>query len=160
MNHSQQMAIFDVPQDAIPCAASIKQLRTLVSADISFRSMTLTDHNWVYDRLDEGVDPSKLFFEYDAALQSGKSYLVGDEWPMSEFLASYRNRCKTWQTAIAAFCWDNQRTTVEVDQENYYWKFYRRGEYVEFALPYHDKGGERNWIAKPPFDFRVLVNMD
>jgi hypothetical protein len=99
------------------------------------------------------------FRSWDACIESGKGYLVGSDVPTKDFLRSHTSRLCPWQKL--AYLWAKQHPAEKMilDGKRYSWSIQARGEYVDFSLPHHDKGGEKGWISCDGRT-RVLVNVD
>ena len=85
------------------------------------------------------------------SIECGRSYLYGDSVSLQEMLKK-RIAMPAWQKAVYRFCMQNPNRQVEItinnkDRARYRYKIYKRGEYVEVRLPYHDAGGEMAWIS-------------
>lgn len=106
-----------------------------------------------------GEDPE--YGRWAQALESGRSYLVGDDVPMSEFLRRHTSALTTWQRQAYLWCLANPlrclvlRSTAPRRE----YEVRKRGDYVEIGLPHQDWGGERHWITRDG-KRKVLVNVD
>lgn len=93
------------------------------------------------------LEPGEFAF-WTRIIESGKSYLVGDDWSMSQFLKRYSSPLSNWQRMAYDFAIQNPMLVLHVETDRYEWNVYLRGEYVEFRLPYHDKGGEKSYVTR------------
>lgn len=97
---------------------------------------------------------------WDACLEAGRSYLVGRDVPMATFVKTHTSTITSaWMKLAvkATMADDNLHLRLKGDRLEYV--IYRRGEYIEIGLPYHDHGGERHWITRD-CKHRVLINVD
>jgi hypothetical protein len=67
---------------------------------------------------------------------------------MSQFLKRYSSSLSNWQRMAYDFAIQNPMLVLHVETDRYEWNVYLRGEYVEFRLPYHDKGGEKSYVTR------------
>lgn len=67
---------------------------------------------------------------------------------MSQFLKRYSSPLSNWQRMAYDFAIQNPMLVLHVETDRYEWNVYLRGEYVEFRLPYHDKGGEKSYVTR------------
>lgn len=67
---------------------------------------------------------------------------------MSRFLKRYSLPLSSWQRMAYDFAIQNPMLVLHVETDRYEWNVYLRGEYVEFRLPYHDKGGEKSYVTR------------
>jgi hypothetical protein len=104
-----------------------------------------------------GEDPK--YGDWDKALESGRSYLVGESTPMNQFLKNHTSALNWWQQMAYAWCIANPSKKLVLVSKKFEWSIYKRGGYVEFGLPHQDKGGEKHWISQNG-KTRVLVNVD
>lgn len=100
------------------------------------------------------------YFKFEEGLIAGRNYLVGDDSvPMSQFIKEHRSPCSKWQGLAYLWAKANPDKKLVVDTPTMSWEVYTRGEYVEFALPHHDAGGERHYISENGKS-KILVNVD
>jgi len=106
-----------------------------------------------------GVD--RLHGSWDAAVESGRSYLVGIETPMKEFLRRHTSSMSEWQKLAYDWCLanPNSRLVLKSAKPSFEYHAYKRGEYVEIGLPHQEAGGEKHWISRDG-KRKVLVNVD
>lgn len=122
-------------------------------------------------RLDYYVYPSGLsehWLEYlkrdeygtwDKAIEAGKSYMVGSDVPTPEFLRKSRSSLTGWMKMAYRWVLMNPDHKLNVSGKRLEYCVSKRGEYVDIALPHHDKGGEKNWITRDGRT-KILVNVD
>lgn len=67
---------------------------------------------------------------------------------MSQFLKRYSSPLSLWQRMAYDFAIQNRNSVLHVESNRHEWSVYFRGEYVEFRLPYHEKGGEKSYITR------------
>lgn len=96
---------------------------------------------------------------WDAAIACGRSYLVGDAVPLSEFLRTHTSALTPAQKVAWSWARVNPAYKFTVSVRGKDWEIYQRGQYVVFALPHHDAGGERTYISRDGRT-KVLINVD
>ena len=96
---------------------------------------------------------------WNESIESGKSLMVGKDVPTTQFMKGFSRPMQPWQKAAFIWAKNNPDMILEVESNRYAWQVYVRGEYVEFVLPHHDKGGERAYISRTGKTM-VLVNVD
>jgi len=62
-------------------------------------------------------------------------------------------------SSLTSGLWQIPTKILYVETRTHYWRVYLRGEYVEFALPHQDHGGEKHYVTKDG-KTKVLVNVD
>ncbi len=99
------------------------------------------------------------FTVWDKALEGGRDYLVGDKVPMEQFIRDHRSPLTAWQKLAFDWVTANPDKILTLNKENppMAWTISRRGEYVDFALPHQDAGGEKNYISR---DCRTKVQVN
>jgi hypothetical protein len=98
-------------------------------------------------------------YTWDESIAAGKSYLVGNGVPTAEFLRTHRSPLNPWQRLAYQWALENPTKRLVVISSRHEWHIYKRGEYVEFGLPYQDRGGERHYISNNG-KTKILVNVD
>jgi hypothetical protein len=83
---------------------------------------------------------------------------------LKQFLRTHTSDLNDWQQAAYPIAWHYPDVQVIVNTgrygpRRYDWVVYRRGEYINFSLPHHDAGGERDYISRDGRT-RVLINID
>lgn len=96
---------------------------------------------------------------WDQSIETGHSYLVGDRMTREQFLTSHTSRLSPWMQHAFHWCVMNPEKCLRLDGARLEWRVYARGEYVNFSLPYHDHGGEKDWISVDG-KTKVLINVD
>ena len=96
---------------------------------------------------------------FEKMLENGKSYMVGSQKPMEEYLKGHRSPLRSWMQAAFHWCMANKFYRIEFETPGRYWQIAARGDCVEFGLPHQDQGGEKHWISKDG-KTRILVNVD
>lgn len=99
---------------------------------------------------------------WDAEIASGWSYMTGDyhpDYPLAFFLRDYTSRLTGWYRLAFAYCMDNPKHSLIVQNRRKHWLIQRRGEYVDFSLPHQDHGGEKNYVSRDG-KTKVWVNND
>lgn len=99
------------------------------------------------------------FSTWDAILLSGKNYLVGESVELVDFLQSHTSRLPHWMQLAWHWCQRYPQRALSVTSHRFEWDVGKRGEFVEFGLPHHDKGGERHWASRDG-KTKVLINVD
>jgi len=96
---------------------------------------------------------------WQAALEGGRSYMVGTEVEMETFIRQHRSALTGWQKIAYAWAMANPLWRVDVTVGRNEWSIYQRGEYVDFCLPHQDAGGEKSYISRDGKS-KILVNVD
>jgi hypothetical protein len=106
-----------------------------------------------------GDDPK--YGLWSKALECGRSYLVGNDVPMSKFVREHSSSLTTWQRQAFQWCLANPSSCLEFESKplRRIYEIKKRGEYVQIGLPHHDWGGERLWISRDGRR-KVLINVD
>ena len=94
-------------------------------------------------------------------LISGRSYMVGEQVSLTDFVDSHTSKCTDWQRIVARYCMEYPKAQIRImiDRPPLEYLIYRQGEFVVIALPYHDKGGEKTWVTQDCRE-KILVNVD
>lgn len=105
-----------------------------------------------------------VYNSFDKCLEGGRDYLCGKLLDMELFKKKYRSAITNWMKHIVIYSYHHpdEKLVFTIDKGNFgslTYHIYRRGEYVEIALPYHDEGGEKNWITRN-LKTKYLVNVD
>lgn len=157
-----QIALFDTTptQITLPLPLTLKFERLygngVTEYDIhcnlagSWVSSKQKDHPWYLDQNE--------FWFWSRIIESGKSYMVGDI-PTSQYLRRYSSSLNDWQQLAYKWALANPDKILFAETKTHHWRVYLRGEYVEFALPHQDHGGERHYVTKDG-KTKVLVNVD
>jgi len=100
---------------------------------------------------------------WDEMIEAGKSYMVGSDVPTKKYLASHTTYMNDSQWLYWAVQWafenEDGRLIVKTHSKDY--EIYRRGEWVEIALPHHGRGGEKHWVVhKSNPNKKILINVD
>jgi len=93
-----------------------------------------------------GMDTDQ-FASYEASLECGRSYMVGDSLTTAEFVKRYGSSLTEWQKLAYLWCRQNPTKALRLESRQRDWCVYVRGEYVEFNLPHQDAGGEKSYIT-------------
>lgn len=99
------------------------------------------------------------FEKFENMLAAGKSYLYGENMPMEGYLKKAKSSLTEWQKFAFEFCINNPSITLHFSFFKTEWKVYKRGEYVNFSLPFHDKGGEKDYVSLNG-KTKYLINVD
>ena len=110
--------------------------------------------------------PGDDYYEWDAIVEAGKSYMVGSDVPTDSFLKSHSSYIPAdhWLAFAVDWAFKNppQRLIVpKPSGQPLHYEVYKRGDYVEIALPHHGQGGEKHWAvhADSPRK-KLLINVD
>lgn len=98
-------------------------------------------------------------YTWDRMLECGRSYMVGKDVPMEQFIRSHRSAMIEWQKVAYAWARANPLWRLCVDTAGKEWEVSTEGEYVVVALPHHDSGGERHYVSNNGRS-KILVNVD
>jgi hypothetical protein len=96
---------------------------------------------------------------WEAALAEGQSYLCGSSVSREAFLRVYRRPLLDWMVPAHAWARQNLDRVLTLYSRPCSWHVYQRGEYVSFTLPFHDSGGEKEYISRDGVS-RIKVNDD
>lgn len=96
---------------------------------------------------------------WEAALADGQSYLCGSSVSRDAFLHLYRRPLLDWMVPAYAWARQNPDRVLTLYSRPFSWHVYQRGEYVSFTLPFHDSGGEKEYISRDGAS-RIKVNDD
>jgi hypothetical protein len=124
----------------------------LVRAYAGYTYSAHTERNYYADHPEHALG-------YDYILESGRSYMVGTETPMPEYLRTHRRPMRTWQKLAYQWCMANPDRTLVLRSDRHEWNVYKRGDCVEFGLPHQDLGGERHYVSQTGSSM-ILVNVD
>jgi hypothetical protein len=99
--------------------------------------------------------------DWNKTLVVGRSYMVGSHVPMERFLKTHGSRLAPWQKL--AYRWalqhPDEKLCLANRRQTRVWEVYRRGQYIEFSLPYHYMGGEHQYVTRDG-KIKVHVNAD
>jgi len=137
-----------LPYRAVGDKVTPWEIRCIFQTEV-FISARIKDHRYLEQ--DE-------FWFWKRIIESGKSYMVGDI-PTSKYLRDYSSSLSKWQKAAYMWAIENSNEILVVETKTHHWRVYQRGEYVEFALPHQEHGGERNYVTRNG-KTKVLVNVD
>jgi hypothetical protein len=132
--------------------------RTITTHEIwaVFRSQVLIAHS---EKTSEWhLKPGEYGF-WEKMMECGRSYMVGTGTPMKEYLRSHSSPLSKWQKLAYDWALQNPNSILEVETKTHDWQVYLRGEYVEFALPHQERGGEKHYVTRDG-KTNVLVNVD
>jgi hypothetical protein len=96
---------------------------------------------------------------WTACIESGRTYLTGTRLTTAAFERLYRRRLEPWMVRAYVWARQNPDRTLVLHGRRYAWHVFQRGEYVSFQLPFHDSGGERDYVSRDGRT-RILVNDD
>lgn len=119
---------------------------------------TVTPNSGIVRRRGLGAK-EESYGTWEGALDAGRSYLVGDSVPMAQFIRQHRSQLTAWQKIVYAWCVANPYWQVRLKTPGRDWEIYKEPEFVMFALPHHDAGGERHSISRDG-KTKVLINVD
>jgi len=98
-------------------------------------------------------------YTWEKMLECGRSYMVGSSVPMGEFIKRHKSSLTDWQKLAYAWAVENPLWRLQVETPGREWEINTEGEYIVFALPHQDAGGERHYITNNGRS-KVLVNVD
>lgn len=105
--------------------------------------------------------PNRTYAEME---EHGRSYMVGTDVPMDKYRKSHSSylRSDHWLAYAVEWAFNNPDKKLKVETNRLSYVVYMGGtDYVEIALPYHDRGGEKNWIVRSDNRLKkLLVNVD
>lgn len=85
---------------------------------------------------------------FDILAEHGKDYLVGKTWTMAQFVAKHTLKLLPWQREAYSWAVANPCYKLDVRNGGRHWHVYVWGDSVNFSLPFHDAGGEYDWISR------------
>lgn len=102
-----------------------------------------------------------IYDSYREALESGRTYLGGNDYPMDKYLQQCTDDMPVWLQQAAQFAgqYPEEKLVVISPAKREHWTVFRRGEYTCLSLPHHGWGGEKSWITMD-CKHMVLVNQD
>lgn len=122
-------------------------------------------HIVVHDCYEWYTKQNESWGKWDLIIEAGKSYMVGSDVPTEKFLKTHSSGLSDWQKL--AFEWAVQNKgkvmviTTGTVQRPFTWHVTCYDEYVDFSLPHHGEGGERNYVVQISRPTRkILVNVD
>lgn len=157
-----QIALFDTTPNHItpPSPLAVKYEKLYSNGVTEFDIHCCLAASWVSSKLKDSawyLNQNEFWF-WSRIIESGKSYMVGDI-PTSQYLKRYSSSLSDWQQLAYKWALANPDKILFVETKTLHWRVYLRGEYVEFALPHQDHGGERYYVTKDG-KTKVLVNVD
>lgn len=132
--------------------------RTMTTNDIWLAFRTQVFVSFKAKTSEWHLKPGEYGF-WSKIIECGRSYMVGTGTPMKEYLRSHSSPLSKWQKAAFDWVLQNPTSILEVNTKTHHWQVYLRGEYVEFALPHQDHGGEKHYVTKDGKS-KVLINVD
>jgi hypothetical protein len=156
-----------VSRDITPAGLSFEdfRLRSIFGADGKIKDQALCRQAFPYKiSVYQNQYANKADDKYgawDMSVEAGRSYLVGTETPLKDFLRRYTSTMTPWQKLAFAWCTANpaSRLILQSERPKLEYHICRRGEYVEIGLPHQDAGGEKHWISRDGLR-KVLINVD
>lgn len=122
----------------------------------TFRSQVLIAHT---EKTSEWHLKPGVYGFWDKIMECGRSYMVGTGTSMKEYLISHSSPLSEWQKLAYTWVIQNPSRILEVETKTHDWSIYLRGEFVEFALPHQERGGEKHYVCRDGRT-KVLVNVD
>lgn len=104
-------------------------------------------------------DGDPKYNTWDGIIESGRDYLFGSDCSMEKFLKRSSSNMPEWMQIAVAICNEHPEAQFNVRNGRQEYRIYKRGEYVQVSLPYHDAGGEYDWVTRDG-KRRVQVNQD
>lgn len=102
---------------------------------------------------------SDQYGSWEKSLEGGRSYMVGTDVPMADYIKGHRSALNAWQKVAYEWAKANPLWRLMVTIGRNEWEVYVRGEYVTLALPHQDAGGEKHYITRDGKS-KILVNVD
>jgi len=97
-------------------------------------------------------------------VEAGKNYMVGSTRETKGFLKSHSSGLSDWQRLAMEYLEKNPKKYLTIETRGrrpFSWRVIPYPEFVDFALPYHGQGGEKNYVVKWTRQTRkILVNVD
>jgi len=85
---------------------------------------------------------------WDQSAESGRNLMFGKDVSMSRFIKTHTRSMQPWQKLAFIWAMNHPDMILEVESDRFAWEVYRMGEYVEFFMPDHGKGGEKVFISR------------
>ena len=145
----------DWDRTALPASSAPVGLEDIERLAPSYQISVLTEPN-VYGPSRDRPDP---WATWEAALADGQSYLCGSSVSREAFLRLYRRPLLDWMIPAYAWAAEDKWSRCLPGRRHFSWHVYQRGEYVSFKLPFHDSGGEKEYISRDGMS-RLKVNDD
>jgi len=145
----------DLEPTAPPASSAPVRLEDIERLARSYQVLVLAEPN-VYGPSRDRPDP---WSTWEAALADGQSYLCGSSVSREAFLRLYRRPLLDWMVPAYAWARQNPDRVLTLYSHPFSWHVYQRGEYVSFKLPFHDSGGEKEYISRDGVS-RIKVNDD
>jgi hypothetical protein len=145
----------DLVPTALPASSAPVRLEDIERLARSYQVLVLAKPN-VYGPSRDRPDP---WATWEAALADGQSYLCGSSVSREAFLRVYRRPLLDWMVPAYAWARQNPDRVLTLFSRHFSWHVYQRGEYVSFKLPFHDSGGEKEYISRDGVS-RIKVNDD
>ena len=111
-----------------------------------------TEPNWT-TRADVG------YYTWAEIIAIGKSYMIGHDKTDAEYLRTHTSRLTDWQKIAFDWCHLHPTEQLKVEYTGKIWRIYKRGDHVEFELPYHGYGGENAYATRDGLT-KVHINND
>ncbi len=126
-----------------------QQLLTVVNQPVTVDDVRNAAAAMMVECKDLIYDPAKdAYSTWDAIIKAGRSYMVGEQYPMGSFLKCYsRPITHSWRKLAYQFAMQNPDKYLVVRSQSHYWEIKRRGEFVQFNLPHQDYGGEKTYVT-------------
>ena len=105
-----------------------------------------------------GIRPDP-WSSWEKALAAGQSYLCDSSITRAAFLRLYRRPLLDWMALAYTWARGNPDRVLTLKSRCFSWHVYQRGEYVSFKLPFHNSGGEKEYISRDGLS-RIKVNDD
>lgn len=85
---------------------------------------------------------------WDHTVESSRNWMVGKEWELSRFIKTHTRSMQPWQKLAFIWAMNHPDMILEIESDRFAWQVYMMGEYVEFFMPDHGKGGEKIFISR------------
>ena len=96
---------------------------------------------------------------WNKSIESGKSYLCGNEMPTEKFITSHTKPLTEWQAKAFQYCKSNPSRQLKIESKTHKYKIHWTVNFCTISLPHQTFGGEKTWISQDGKN-KVLVNLD
>ncbi len=144
-----------IPLPALSIPAALVDLEDIECVARGYKVSVLAEPN-VYGPSRDRPDP---WASWEKALADGQSYLCDSSVSRAAFLRLYQRPLLDWMALAYTWARQNPDRVLTLTGRRFSWHVYQRGEYVSFKLPFHDNGGEKEYISRDGLT-RIMVNDD
>ena len=127
----------------------------------SFAKVTVRD----VSELEHYEKQNETYGSWDDVIEAGKSYIGNWNDDTKKFIKTHSSSLSDWQKLAMEWMSQNRTKFIIIEtlagKRNFLWRVVGWREYVDFGLPYHELGGEKNYVVKwEKPGSKVLVNVD